>query len=93
MGGGGESESEGREGEGRRIQLKKNDITCAVRERETERGRERERGWEVARMKRARGETALDGLAAEQMWMKARDGQRGRMGKTEIERKAREHLY
>lgn len=37
------------EGEGRRIQLKKNDITCAARARERE--RERERGWEVAWMK------------------------------------------
>lgn len=32
------------EGEGRRIQLKKNDITCAVRERERE--REKEKGRE-----------------------------------------------
>lgn len=34
MGNGGESEREGREGEGRRIQLEKNDITCAAREGE-----------------------------------------------------------
>lgn len=55
------------EGDGRRTQLKKNDITCAVRVRETE------RGWEAAWMngvsESKQGETALDGLAAEQMWI------------------------
>lgn len=43
------------EGEGRRIQLKKNDITCAVSERAREREREAE-GWEVAWMTREQGE-------------------------------------
>lgn len=42
MGNGGESEREGREGEGRRIQLEKNDITCAAREGKR-RGKGRER--------------------------------------------------
>lgn len=42
---------------------------------------------------RERGGAALDGLAAEQMWMKERDGRRRRMGETEIQRKARGHLY
>lgn len=74
--GGGRAKNEG--GEGRRIQLKKNDITCAAREEE----RERERGgWSESEQ----GETVLDGL--EQMWMKERereiDGQEEKMRKTE----------
>lgn len=40
------------EGGGRRIQLKKNDITCAARA--SEREGKREKGWEVAWMKRVR---------------------------------------
>lgn len=80
------------EGGGRRIQLKKNDITCAERESERERGREI---GEVARMKgaseRRLGETALDGLTAEQMWTseggRERERQGGRKRMTDIERK------
>lgn len=83
-----EGERKTREGRGRRIQLKKNDITCAAREEEREREREW-RGWSESEQ----GETALDGL--EQMWMKerGRDGQEERTRKTEIERKEREHLH
>lgn len=77
MGSRGESESEGG---GRRIQLKKNDITCAgrgrKREREIKRGRGVGGGIEVARA--SGGETALDGLAAEQMWMRGGGHVKGR---------------
>lgn len=54
-----------------------------------------EREWEAAHMRGARrgGGAALDGLAAGQMWMRERDGQRRRMGEIQIQRKARGHLY
>lgn len=75
-----------REG-GRRIQLKKYDITCA-KERGSERGAGERMGGGTVRV-RASGETALDGLAAEQMWV--RKGWMEKKGRAEREK--REHLY
>lgn len=56
-----------------------------------QRGRagKRDRLGEVAQTRRAARETALSGLAAEQMQM----DREGSMGEIEIEGTAREHLY
>lgn len=82
----GKRRSERKEG-GRRIQLKKNDITCAAIER---RGGRREGGngrWH-RKSKRKWGDTEIDGLAAEQMWM--REGGKERENVKDRRREERE---
>lgn len=95
MGNGGESEREGREGEGRRIQLEKNDITCAAREGERRGKGEKGMGWEVAGMKIAEGNCIRCIGCWAHVDEKEREREMDREGERErqIERKAREHLY
>lgn len=76
----GKRRSEHKEG-GRRIQLKKNDITCAAIEGGGG-GRGGGNGRWHRKSKRKWGDTEIDGLAAEQMWM--REG--GKEGKRDCER-------
>lgn len=66
-------------------------MTSPVPERERERGREERERMGGGTAVKGRGETALDGLAAEQMWV--RKGLMERKGTDRERGKKRDHLY